>query len=61
MENLVKNRKTVVFGKDAVGYALYCDDLSIMNPLGNALGILAMRSGDQNLGAVYHDDKSNST
>ncbi|CAD8161367.1 unnamed protein product [Paramecium pentaurelia] len=61
VENLVKNRKTVVFGKDAVGYALYCDDLSIMNPLGNALGILAMRSGDQNLGAVYHDDKSNST
>lgn len=46
VENLVKNRKTVVFGKDAVGYALYCDDLSIMNPLGNALGILAMRSGD---------------
>ncbi|CAD8160454.1 unnamed protein product [Paramecium octaurelia] len=61
VENLVKYRKTVAFGKDAVGYALYCDDLSIMNQLGNALGILAMRSGDKKLGADYHDDNSNYT
>ncbi|CAD8081739.1 unnamed protein product [Paramecium sonneborni] len=33
VESLVKNRKTVVFKKDVLGYALYCDDLSIMNPL----------------------------
>ena len=44
-----------------MGYALYCDDLSILNPLGNALGIKAMRAGDQNLGAVYHDNKSDVT
>lgn len=58
VDELVKNRKTVVFGKNIVGYALESGDLSILNPLGNALGILAMRSGDLNLGAVYHEDKN---
>lgn len=57
---LVKKRKTIVFEKGIVGYALECGDLSIVNSLGNALGIMAMRSGDLNLGAVYHEDKSNS-
>ena len=46
VERLLKDRKTVVFKKNVVGYALFCDDLSILNPLGNALGISAMRAGD---------------
>lgn len=56
---VIKRRKTFCFSKEARGYAILCDDLSILNPLGAALAILSLKSGDHNLAAVYHDDKNN--
>lgn len=59
VNEILQKRKTICFNKNARGYAIYCDDLSILNPLGNALAILSMKCGDHNLSAVYHNDKKN--
>lgn len=59
VEKIVKQRKTFSINKDARGYAILSEDMSILNPLGSALAIISMKSGDHNLAAIYRENRKN--